>query len=193
MNGPKAKDSSQDSNHSDELATNDRKNAEKTTKYWGGHDKKEEHKFWDAPSKKKPKKGGLMIQAEEDKEEGPLPHDGIIRVQRKIYRPPVASEYQEPELPDTLEESDWIYRDFGKSLAKHRKELPPRDDVIKFKEENDLAELMQNIKLDGCPEELKPTVIKTVKDHWDVFATEGLRKHIEPNYLCTATSAKPPP
>ena len=123
--GPKAKDSSKDSNHSDELATNNRKNADKTTKYWGGHDKPEEHKFWGSPSKKKPQKGGLIIQAEDDTEEGPLPHDGIIRVERKPYRTPLPSKYKEPELPDVLEDSDWIYRDFGKSLAKQREELPP--------------------------------------------------------------------
>ena len=107
-----------------------------------------------------------------------MPHDGTIRVERKPYRTPLPSKYKEPELPDVLEDSDWIYRDFGKSLAKQREELPPRDDIIEFNEERDLAELMQNIKLDGCPEELKPKVIETVKDFWDVFATEGLRKHI---------------
>ena len=70
-----------------------------------------------------------------------------MHIERKPYRTPLPPRYKEPELPDVLEDSDWIYRDFGKSLAKHRKELPPRDDIIEFNEERDLAKLEQNIKL----------------------------------------------
>ena len=42
-----------------------------------------------------------------------------------------------------------------------------------------MEELNWNLDLTGCPEELQPHVVQTVKDYWDVFCEDGLRRPIQ--------------
>jgi hypothetical protein len=52
-----------------------------------------------------------------------------IAAPKKVYRPPLTSNYKEPNLgPDLLENSKWIFEEKGKSLRQTTDELPPRHD-----------------------------------------------------------------
>ena len=46
--------------------------------------------------------------------------------------------------------------------------LPPRDDVIEFDKDKDLDELMQNLHLEGCPEEYHDAVKNAIMTCWDM-------------------------
>jgi hypothetical protein len=104
--------------------------------------------------------------------------DGLVRPEKsKVYRAPLPSTYEEPMIEDD-DSKDWIFRKYGRSLARKKAELPPRDDVIVFDLTKDEAELKRNLNLKGCPDALQPRVIQFVKDNWDVFAEEGLRNSV---------------
>jgi hypothetical protein len=106
-------------------------------------------------------------------------NNGTITTPRKIYRPPLASLYQPPELgPDLLESSEWIFKEYGPALTQHTELLPPRDDVIQFDPGNDQAELERNFQPSHCPLHLQATVLDTIREFWDVFAEKGLRRPI---------------
>ena len=98
------------------------------------------------------------------------PKKGVIKPERKIYRPKLPSEYVEPDLgPDLLDGMEMIFQEFGKSLRKQVGVLPPRDDVIEFIAELHTAELEETIKWRKCPEEHRPAILEIIKDYWDVF------------------------
>jgi hypothetical protein len=91
------------------------------------------------------------------------------------------SEYVEPDLgPDLLEDMEIIFKRFGKSLRKKINELPPcdKDDIIEFDVDLHQEELDKNLHWKTCPEEHKAEVLEIIKEYWDVFCTEGLRRHI---------------
>jgi hypothetical protein len=104
---------------------------------------------------------------------------GTIKTKRKIYRPPLKSKYREPELAnDTLDGMEALFTNFGSSLRKATGPLPPRDDLIKFDANLHDAELSKNIRWHACPEVHQPAVLNIIKNYWDVFCAEGIRRHI---------------
>ena len=112
---------------------------------------------------------------------------------RKAYRPPLSSLYHEPELgPDLLEGSDWIYEHHGKSLRQATADLPPRADIIEFDTNTDDAELMRNLSLKGCPENLHQSIVDVIKEYWDVFCQRGLRRPIRGFSFQIDTGNTPP-
>ena len=107
------------------------------------------------------------------------PSDGLIHPSRKIYRPPLASEYVEPDpCPDLLDGMEIIFQRFGRSLRRHVQELAPRTDVIEFDAALHQQELERNIKWRDCPDDIRPLVLAVIHEYWDVFCEEGLRKNI---------------
>ena len=102
-----------------------------------------------------------------------------IKTGRKIYRPKLVSEYEEPDLgPDLLDGMELIFQDFGKSLRRQVEPLGPRDDIIVFDVDFHQEELNQNIRWERCPEEHRGAIEEVIREFWDVFASEGLRRNI---------------
>ena len=111
----------------------------------------------------------------------PIPNisNNTIETDRKIWRPHLPSEYIETDpAPDILDGMETIFKDYGKSLRKHPDLPPPRDDIIHFDEGKHTEELLANIRWRDCPEEHKPAFLNLIKEFWDVFAEEGLRRPI---------------
>jgi hypothetical protein len=105
--------------------------------------------------------------------------DGFIRMERKIYRPPLASRYVDPDLgPDLLDGYEVIHGNHGRSIRQAVEPLPPRTDVIVFDKNVHQAELDKNITWGNCPTAYKEQILTIIKEHWDCFAQEGLKKHI---------------
>ena len=80
---------------------------------------------------------------------------GTITTPKKVYRPPLAAEYQPPELgEDLLDNTAWTFRSHGKSLTHATTSLPPRDDMIHFNndDEHDAAEFTRNFRPGNCPQ-----------------------------------------
>ena len=56
-----------------------------------------------------------------------------IKVERRIWRAQVKSQYVEPEIElDPSESLDFLYENVGKTVLKNKKTLPPPDDIIVF-------------------------------------------------------------
>ena len=101
-----------------------------------------------------------------------------IQVERKPYRPKVKVEYEEPEyFPEFDDGLEILFRTAGKSLAYEAKTLPPRDDIIHFEPRHE-EELKNSVQWADCPEEHRAQITQILKDNWDVFASEGMKKHI---------------
>ena len=117
-----------------------------------------------------------------DQQNQPTP--GTISMPPKIYRPHLPSTYIEPDLaPDVLDGMELLYKDHGKSLRKQKQTLPPRDDIIIFDHKIHQEVLEKNLKWGDCPTEYRPRILSLIKKYWDVFAPEGLRRHIR-GYQC---------
>jgi hypothetical protein len=102
-----------------------------------------------------------------------------VKTERRIWRPQVTSQYKEPDcIPDPMSDLEILYKDFGKPLWATKNELPPRNDLIKFIPKIHGPELENNLQWKDCPENLRPRIKNIILEYWDVFAEEGVRKHI---------------
>ena len=102
-----------------------------------------------------------------------------VETSKRIWRPQVTSEYKEPDcIPDPTSDLEVLYQDYGKPLWVKKAELPPRNDLIKYIPTKHDLELKRNLQWDDCPEQHKIAIETLVKEYWDVFAEEGVRKHI---------------
>ena len=80
----------------------------------------------------------------------------VIRTGKKVYRPPISSTYKETELSKDLDDGmEWVFRDYGRHLKKAKEPLPTRYDVMEFYVQTNTNELDNNLKLQGCPSDLK--------------------------------------
>jgi hypothetical protein len=114
--------------------------------------------------------------------EDPEPTDittSTIQTNPKIYRPKLASQYIEPDIcPDLLDGMELLYKDYGSSIRKDTAPLPPRDDVLLFDPDINQTELDKNIRWHQCPPNFQPPIVDIIKEYWDVFCEEGLRRNI---------------
>ena len=102
-----------------------------------------------------------------------------IETAKRIWRPQVTSEYKEPDcIPDPTSDLEVLYKDYGKPLWTNKSVLPPRDDVIKFIPTKHNCELKRNLQWRDTPSEYKIQIENLIKEYWDVFAEEGVRKNI---------------
>ena len=100
-----------------------------------------------------------------------------VETSRKIWRPQVTSEYKEPDcIPDPTSDLEILFKDYGKPLWINKTKLPPRDDIIKYIPTKHDSEIKRNLQWADCPSEHRPTIENLVKEYWDVFAEEGVRK-----------------
>jgi hypothetical protein len=103
-----------------------------------------------------------------------------VETERKIWRPKVTSQYMEPDcIPDPNGDLEILFKDYGKPIWVSKSTLPPRDDLIMFSEEQHQAEFERNIQWRECPKQYKERIEPLLKKFWDVFAEEGVRKHIQ--------------
>ena len=102
-----------------------------------------------------------------------------VETGRKIWRPQATSQYQEPDcIPDPLSDLEILHKDHGKSLWVNKKKLPPRDDIINFVPSKHNEEIKRNLQWRDCPDAHKETIESIIREHWDVFAEEGVRNHV---------------
>ena len=108
-----------------------------------------------------------------------LTHTKPVKTERKIWRPQVTSRYREPDcIPDPSSDMEILYRDFGKPLWAKKSKLTPRDDIIKFSTDKHQAEFDRNIQWRECLPKYQKQILPLLLEYWDVFAEEGVRKHI---------------
>ena len=104
-----------------------------------------------------------------------------VITEKRPYRPKPLSQYEEPAyLPDDDDTLEVLYRSGGVAISKAKAEVAERDQasIIKYDEAKHATELQKSIQWDDCPEERRSCIRELIKQHWDVFAQEGLKNHI---------------
>ena len=75
-----------------------------------------------------------------------------VKVERRIWRAQVKSQYVEPEFEiDPSSSLDFLYENLGKTVLKNRDPLPPRDDIIVFSEDQHMECFKKMIQWRDCP------------------------------------------
>jgi hypothetical protein len=70
-----------------------------------------------------------------------------VNVPKRMWRPKVRMVYEEPEeLLDTSGDMDWLFEEHGKVGIEYKKDLPPRDDLIRYNPEVHAKEIDDNIQ-----------------------------------------------
>lgn len=116
-----------------------------------------------------------------------------VETERRVWRPQVTSQYKEPDcIPDPLGDLDILYKDFGKPLWANKNKLPPRDDLLRYDPATHGPELEKNLQWKDCPEEFRHRIKDIIIEYWDVFAEEGVRKHIRGFLFHVDTGEAPP-
>jgi hypothetical protein len=87
--------------------------------------------------------------------------------------------YEEPEETlDTGGDLDWLFEEHGEVGIQHKKELPPRDDIIKYDPEVHAKEIDNNVQWRGHPHEHRTVLRAIIEKFFDVFALEGMQNHV---------------
>ena len=78
-----------------------------------------------------------------------------------------------------------MYRNGGIAISKISGDVGEREEesIIKYDEARDKDTLEKSIQWDDCPEHRRPPILQLIKQYWDVFAPEGLKKHIR-GFVC---------
>ena len=107
-----------------------------------------------------------------------------VQPDRRIWRPKVASQYEEPDcFPDATEDLEILYKNFGKPLWTNKSTLPERKDIIKYDPDKHKEEFLRNIQWQDCPTSYRDKFERIIHQFWDVFAEEGVRKPIRGAYF----------
>jgi hypothetical protein len=119
-------------------------------------------------------------QAKSALKDGQFP-DGSkpVKVERRIWRAQVKSQYVEPEWElDPSDSLDYLYKNGGKTVLKSKIILPPRDDIIIFSRERHQQCFDNLIQWRSCPLEHRPVIDAIIHEFWDVFDPEGALRTI---------------
>ena len=119
-------------------------------------------------------------QAKSALKDGKFP-DGSkpIKVEKRIWRAQVKTQYIEPETEvDPSESLDFLYENAGRTVLKHKKDLPPRDDIISFSMQKHQECLYDLIQWRDCPVEHRPVIDAIIREYWDVFDPSGALRTI---------------
>jgi hypothetical protein len=104
-----------------------------------------------------------------------------VQVPKRVWRPQVKNIYEEPEfeLPEASS-LDWAYKPLGKTMLQNKIPVPAdtRENTIEFHPETYDGEFDQNIQWWDCPNEIKPAIEAIIKEYWDCFAKEGMKRPI---------------
>ena len=102
-----------------------------------------------------------------------------IKVERRIWRAQVKSEYVEPEVKiDPSESLDFLFEHAGKTVLKTTKKLPERDDIIVFSKERHQQCFEKVIQWRDCPLEHRPVIDAMIHEYWNVFDPAGALRTI---------------
>ncbi len=102
-----------------------------------------------------------------------------VKAPKRVWRPKVRMAYEEPEaLLDTSGDLDCFFEEHGHVAIEDKKPLPPRDDIIEHNPDKNLKEFEKNTQWRGCPEELQIVLRIIIDKYFDVFAEEGMQKHM---------------
>jgi hypothetical protein len=120
--------------------------------------------------------------AEERARAGNKHEDGStpIEPEKRAWRPQMKSEYVDKDrTEEELEHLDLLFKDYGTAAMQERNKLTPReeDDIIHF-EEKYITEFESNVNWENCPEENQAEVTTIIKQYWDVFVEEGIKKPV---------------
>jgi hypothetical protein len=116
-----------------------------------------------------------------------------VVVERRISRAQVKSQYVEPELElDPSEGLDFLYGNAGKTVLKHKKPLPPREDIIMFDPKKHQPCFDTMIQWRDCPQEHRPVIEAIIKEYCDVFDPEGTLRPIRGYIFNIDTGAHKP-
>jgi hypothetical protein len=93
-----------------------------------------------------------------------------IKVQKRIWRPQVRSEYHDEETEiDPSENLDWLFKDNGKTMMRTTNTLTPRDDIVTFDTTKHSREFETNIQWRDCPAQHQNVISEIIREYWDVF------------------------
>ena len=73
---------------------------------------------------------------------------------------------------------EWVFRYYGRSLKQSKYPLPPRYYMVEFYVCTNAKDLVNNLKLQGCPIDLYDKVKELVTDYWGVFYEDGFSRTI---------------
>ena len=71
-----------------------------------------------------------------------------------------------------------LFKEYGKPLWFRKDTLGPRNDILVFDPKEHGEEFDRNIQWQDCPVEQRPIFEDLIHKYWDVFAEEGVKKHI---------------
>lgn len=114
-----------------------------------------------------------MEQAKARMNDGTKP----IELERKPYRPKLESVYQEPAYYPDDDGLDILFRQHGQALYKDPCPVPPRDDIILYGPDKE-DEYNNSVQWNDCPLEARPVLEQIVKEFWDVFDSDGMKRPI---------------
>ena len=88
-----------------------------------------------------------------------------VTVTKAPYCPKEKSIYMEPDYTPPEDDEDWtcLHKNLGNVIHKHKKELPPRDDVILYHETKHKEQFDRNIQWRNTPSELKSRITALIK------------------------------
>lgn len=91
------------------------------------------------------------------------------------------SKYTLPEYTDDVDDGVFDYTPYGKCVFKPTPTWTPgtRTDLIHFNQERDMPTLLADLKIGSSVDAAaRNELIEVIKDHWDCFAKEGVRRPI---------------
>ena len=115
-----------------------------------------------------------------------------VEVDKRPYRPKLDSKYVEPEyFPEEDDGIDVLFKTCGRAALFEAKPLPPRDDLILYGPEHE-KEYNESIQWADCPADAKTQIDGLIKEFWDVFASDGMKKSIRGFQFFVDTGAAKP-
>jgi hypothetical protein len=86
----------------------------------------------------------------------------------------------EPDYIPPEEDEEWscLHKNLGNVIHQHKKELPPRNDIIAYDKETHQPQFDRNIQWRDTPIELQPRITALIKRFWDVFDEDGVSRPI---------------
>ena len=114
-----------------------------------------------------------------------------VQVPKRVWRPQVKNAYEEPET-ELDDDHEWLFQDLGKTVVKQKKDIEERSDLIFWDQEIYQEEFEKNIQWRDCPTDCQSIFEAIIKSKWDVFAKEGVKKHILGYAFSIDIGAHPP-
>ena len=96
---------------------------------------------------------------------------------KRVIRTKMKCSYAKPEyIPNEADMIDHIFEEYGRVLYKKKNSLPPRHDITQYDNSKHDKEFTNTIQWGQCPEEHQEDIISILREYWDVFAQEGMKK-----------------